>query len=152
MKTKTILIGLGVAVVGLAILGAAKVKNLADIFDKMSIKPVGIRKISFLNLSSTKFNLDVRLVNPTNQAFSVNGVVATLTRLVIYYKGKYLAEADLNISEIEVPANGSVVISDIPVTADNLAALEVLFDFGNLNMKNLEITATVSALGIEYQI
>jgi hypothetical protein len=152
MKAKTVLLGIGVAVAGLALVGWQKAKNLKDTFDMMSLVPVGIRKVDFISLTTTKLNVDIRLVNPTTQAFSINGVVATLKRLVVYYKGKYLGSADLNISAIDVPANGTALIKDIPVTVENLAAITVLLDLGNIDMKNLQITATIEALGSEYQI
>lgn len=152
MKAKTVLIGLGIAIGGLALVGWQKAKSLKDTFDKMSIVPVALRKVDFISLTTTRLNVDVRLVNPTQQAFSVSGVVATLKRLIVFYKGKYVGSADLNITAFDVPANGTSLIKDIPLTVENFAALSILLDIGNIDMKNLQITATIEALGSEYQI
>lgn len=151
MKTSHLIIG-GVAVIGaVSYLGYKKVESLADTFDKMTIKPVGARNFK-PSWGSLKFNLDVALHNPTAQDFAVNGMVATLKRLVMNYKGQFLGYADLNIDEISIPKFNTLVIRDLPITVGTGILIQNLLSVTSLDFNDLQITAVIEALGSEFTI
>lgn len=151
MKAKTILIGAGLAIVGVALLGYTKVTDLQWIFSKMTIKPVAIRKIK-ISFSSISFNLDIQLTNPTTQDFAVNGYGARLTKVIVSKNGKPLGVSIVNMGEISVPAYGSFVIKDVPVIVIPSVVLENLDTIFQTGIEDLQISSVIEVLGEEYVI
>jgi len=160
MKTKNILITAGVAIGAIALLGYRKATNLQYVFERMTITPAGVRNVKLTNFGSLiKFELDVKLTNPTSQAFAVNGMVATLRALQISYKGKHFGDAFVNIDEISIPPYNSLVIKNLPVSVqtttvlDSLSTISSVNDLMNIiNINDIKITAIIEALGTEYTI
>ena len=103
MKTKTVLIVAGVAVVGLALLAAKKALNMKAIFDQMKIWPSNISNFN-LNLTKMSFDLDFAIQNPTNEDFSVTGAnIVRIKRVTAFRNGTYLGETNVDLTEINIP-------------------------------------------------
>lgn len=152
MKLKHILIASGLFIGAAAAFGYQKVKNLQAIFDKMSIKPVDI---SGLNVGAVriKFKLDIKIVNPTNEYFSVSGAsVARLKTLSIFRNGDYLGTANLDLEEIDIPANSYKLLKYVPFEVDTLNLVTNIFSMASVDISQLTIVATVDVLGTEYII
>lgn len=149
MKTKTILITAGIAITGLAILGYKKVTELQATFDKMTLYPVGVRNVK-LGWLQTRLDIDVAFKNPTNMDFAVNGVVATLRRIYVNYKGKVLGVAEVNIDSITIPAYQTLVLKNLTVTVSNTDLLESAISLTEISLSDLQISAVVDVMGNEF--
>lgn len=151
MKTKTLLITAGIAIAGIALLGYKKVTDLQATFDRMSLYPVGVRNIK-VGWLQTKLDIDVAFKNPTNMDFAVNGVVATLRRIYVNYKGKVLGVAEVNIDSISIPAYQTLVIKDLTVIASNPDLLQNVIALTSISLSDLQITAVVDVMGTEFTL
>lgn len=139
----------------LAIFGYKKVQKLKSIFDKMTMTPNNIYGVD-INWQRVAFTMDVNLSNPTNDDFYVTGsVAAELNKINIFYKGKYLANANLNsLNEVSVPAKGEMIIPGIGVEIPVVAILQnsLIFDPTNFSMNDITVSGVVTAFGTEYLI
>lgn len=151
MKTKTLLITAGIAIAGIAVLGYKKATDLQATFDKMSLYPVGVRNIK-VGWLQTKLDIDVAFKNPTNMDFAVNGVIATLRRIYVNYKGKVLGVAEVNIDSISIPAYQTLVIKDLTVIASNPDLLQNVIALTSISLSDLQITAVVDVMGTEFTL
>lgn len=150
--TKTILITAGIALLAGAAFAVKKVKMLQAVFDRMTIKPQNISgtKIGLMQLD---FKLDIKITNPTPEAFSVSGAsLAILKSIRLYRKGKFLGKADLNLRELEIQPRSSYVLKHIPFSVTAAAVLENLMTIETLSPSELSIVAIVEVLGSEYEI
>jgi hypothetical protein len=151
-KVKYILISLGIIAVGTSVIAANKIATLKNIFDKMTIVPVGISKLK-INLTSISFLLDIKITNPTGDDFAISGFsVASLRKLNIFYKGNYLGSAAANITEISIPKQNELIIHDIPVEVATQAILQNIMTITNISINDITIEAVVSVAGNEYKI
>jgi|GEM_PF-1654848 len=148
---KKILITGGVIIVGLALMGWSKAKNLTKVFAKMDIFPSGIKNID-LNWKRLFFKMDITFTNGSNEDLSLNGYVVTLKRLDIYYGGKYVASAYPYLTSISIPANNSLIVHDIPVEIPLTALPNILLQITDFNLSLLKVNATIDVLGKEYLI
>jgi len=151
MKTKTILITAGLALAGIALIGYKKVTDLQATFDKMKLYPVGVRNIK-IGWLQTKLDIDVAFKNPTNMDFAVNGVIATLRRIYVSYKGKTLGVAEVNIDSISIPAYQTLVIKNLTVIASNPDLLQNALSLTEISISDLQITAVVDVMGNEFTL
>jgi len=152
MKAKKIALIAGLAVVGLALFTYNKVNALKQVFERMTVWPTGISNIK-LNLTTLSFKLDISVRNPTDTAFSVTGAsIATLKRIVVSRNGKFLGQADVDISDIEIPAYGTSHFKDLPFTVSLENILTNILDDTTLNINELSITAVIEVLGQSYTI
>lgn len=151
---KNILIGASLLLVGFAVYGKQKVSQIQAIFDQMTIKPVGFSNVNFsIKAATLSLNLDIKLSNNTVDGLYVTGLsLASLDRLIIYYKGILLGEANVNIGEISIPAYSYIVLNDIPVTVDAINILDQGLALLSFNINDLTIVGEISALGTTYQI
>ena len=114
MNMKTILGVAAVAVGGSLFLGRNKIneyRNLADSleFDITSVKGVKLQGANVV------FDVDIKITNPTNVAVNVPGDLLLVKTLHFYTpSGKKIGVAHPNISNIQMPANGSREITNIP--------------------------------------
>ena len=157
--TKKILIFGALAVAGVSLLGYQKSKRLQAIFDKMTIRPNSLPKNIEASLTQISFEIDVLLSNPTGEDFAVSGYVATLTQVMVYFRGKFLGVANVMIDEIAVPRMGQLVLQDIRVVVatktimSNIMTIsDQLQSLGSLNINDLTFTGVVNVLGTNYEI
>jgi hypothetical protein len=149
---KKILFGV-IAIISLfAIYGYKKAKDMADIFAKITVKPNSLPKDVKINFNTISFTIDILMENPTVDDFAVTGYIATLSKVKVFYKQKYLGEAKVNIYEISVPGKGQLILHDIPVVlpVDNI--LSNATDFLNLNINDLTFTGIIDVAGNEFEI
>lgn len=156
MKAKTILIGAGIALLAGVAFAAKKLKTLQAVFDEMTISPADISDFKVKGtfpFFEIHFKLDIKITNPTTEAFSVSGAsLAVLKSISIYRKGEFLAKADLNLTELIIQPKSSVVIKYIPFTASAVNVLQNALTMSSININELTIIATVEVLGTEYEI
>lgn len=144
----------GGALVFSSIVGFKKVSKIKTIFDAMEIKPDSYSKFDF-NLSEAKirFNLNVLLSNKTNEDLYVTGVsVATLKQIQLYYKGAFIGTANVNISEISIPANKLLLIKNIPIEVQAVNVLQNIKSLINFDINLLTVNGIIEVLGITYVI
>ncbi|WP_299431593.1 hypothetical protein [uncultured Aquimarina sp.] len=135
--------------------GSKKVTEIKGVVDKLKLNVNGIRDLK-ISSGGLKFNIDLNIQNPTSQNLDLNTAqVVTLSKLKFFAKnGDFLGESFPNLTNIQIPANGSV---NIP----NLETFVKVSNFGNLlnnvlqlfsNPSNLKVSAELSALGQTYTI
>lgn len=152
MKAKTVFIGVGLFLAGLAYVGWQKIQALKAVFDKMTIRPSGISGIS-LNLEYFTFKLSFEIHNPTAEAFSVTGAsIAKIKRILVYRSGKFLGQATLNLEELDIPAISSIEIKNVPFQVSVQNIVENLSTIQDLKLSDLTIVCIVEVLGKEYVI
>lgn len=147
-----------VAVV-LAIKAAERAKQLAAIFEKMTIKPYGLpRDVDLVGLKELRFTTDIILTNPTVEDFSVSGYVAVLDKVIVEYRGEFLGSAKVEIEEISVPAKDTLILHDIRIVIatgvllDNLVDLYDMLKSGGGDWKDVTLKGLIDAPGGPYEI
>lgn len=129
MKRGTLLIAGGVALLFLGYQAKRKVERLAAIFSSMTIKPYGLpRDVKLVGLKNLSFVTDIILENPTAEDFSVSGYIAVLESISVHYRDRYLGSALVDVEEVSVPANRTLVLHDLKVTIATGEILDNLFD------------------------
>ncbi len=157
--TKNLILLGGALIAGSFLIGLEKVSKLTAIFDKMTIKPNSLPRNVRASLSQIKFNIDIILSNPTKEDFAVSGYVATLSQVVVYYKGTFLGVAQVAIDQISVPAYQTLVLKNIEIVVatttilNNVSTLATAMDNMTVNLLNdLEFVGVVEVLGSYYEI
>jgi hypothetical protein len=154
MTTKKIIGIAALVIAALALFGYEKVQKLKTIFDKMTMLPVNIHSID-VNFQRLAFTIDIKLSNPTKDNFYATSMgAASLDAIKINYKGKFLANAKVNITDIDVPAQGSIILKDIDVEIPTMALLQnaLTFDYNNISMADISVSGIVTAFGTQYVI
>ncbi|RDI07036.1 hypothetical protein [Flavobacterium sp. AG291] len=157
MKAGTIVIVGGLAILGIAVLTAKKVLVLKAVFDRMKIWPSDISNVKLKNFTELSFNLNFMLQNPTNESFSVSGAnIVTLKRVSIYKNGTYFGQADVNLTELEIPANSTTELKNLPFKVSLTSLLDNLANMTEFDVTSittgLSVEAVVEVLGSEYVI
>lgn len=153
---KKIAIG-GLLVLGLGLVLFKKVTNLQYAFGKMSIGQYGIpRNIQvhapFSPDGYIRFTTDVALKNNSEEDFNLSGnLIVTLKRLAFIFQGTTIGVANVNITEIAVPAYGEKIISNVEVV---VSAKNLLSNISNVlsMIKQFSIVGYVDVFGVEYMI
>jgi len=137
-----------------------KINTAIDVFDKITIKPFSLPK-------SIKFSepnwlgipqridlmMDIVINNPDYQDLSVSGFgVATLKSVDVFFKNALIGSANLMLDEIEVPAQSSYVIKNVPFTGRTLSILSNAEAFANANINDFRFVSKLELAGIEYEI
>lgn len=149
LKTKTkIIIGIVVILVLISFYGYKKAMKLKALFEKITISPTGFRNLK-MSLSDIRLNVDVSMFNPTGDNFEVSGYIATLNRLNFFYNGKYLATAKPLLSEISIPANNELKISNVPVVLPTSSVLAYAMEFLTFDINKLSVEAVIEVAGTE---
>lgn len=149
LKTKTkIIIGIVVILVLISFYGYKKAMKLKALFEKITISPTGFRNLK-MSLSDIRLNVDVSMFNPTGDNFEVSGYIATLNRLNFFYNGKYLATAKPVLSEISIPANNELKISNVPVVLPTSSILAYAMEFLTFDINKLSVEAVIEVAGTE---
>lgn len=159
MSLKKIVVGAGiVAVVGYFLL-KDKAEKLIEQFKKITILPVDFKKLNVKwndGKPYISFNLDLKFKNPTPQNFNANGIVVTLKRLLFYDKNNvFLGGSNVNITSLNIPANSSVILPNIPIVLDlqtTIINAMTIINSGSFNINDIKTEAIISVLGLEYKI
>ncbi len=144
------LLGLAAILGAVYYFGKNKAKDFKVFYKNLKISLLGLSNIGWKN---GKITLDVSLkfANNSDVDFSLStGGALTLNRIFFYSKaGEKLGVANLNMSHIEIPANGSLILKNIPAT---VPITEIEDFFGTAlsifsNIDNLKIKLEITALG-----
>jgi hypothetical protein len=148
---KKLLFGVALTAVAVTAVGYNKLEQIKRIFEKLHIKPANIRnfKISWTALS---FDLDLLIVNPTNETLNINGYLAELRRLNFFYMGQYIGTAKPVINEITIPAQNELLFKNIPVVLPTSTVLQNIASLTSLDVNKLSIEAVIVVSGKEYYI
>lgn len=160
MKSRTILIVAGIVLIVAAALriGYKKAQRLIAIFQKITIEPVAVGNFD-ASLNRIKFTIDLRLTNPSEEAFEVNGLgVGELKEVSVFYNGVFVAKSPVSITEIAIPAEDQLILKNIPVVINQpmlflgtnpALVYEMILNF---KQEKLSTTAVISVAGYEIEI
>jgi len=146
----------GVAVLGLITLGGIvayrKAARIAAIFDLMDIKPIYASKFS-IDGGNLVFKVDVEITNKSEDDLFVSGLgVAKLKKIVFFYEGVQIAEADPNVTAISIESGDTLTLKNIPVRAKIGTLLLNAASLLRLDLNKMTCIGIVDAFGSEYQI
>ena len=154
MNIKTILGATAVAVAGSAFLGKGQYDKYKNVADQMDFQLKNVKDIKFSN-GNALMKVDVELINPTPTAVNIPGKQITIRDIHFYSKTwTKLGTANVNISEIALPANGSRLITNIPVT---ISLANIGKNFSEIwdimiDTSTLEISADLEAFGKSFTV
>lgn len=153
MNLKTILSLGALAATGMVVFGKNKLGSYKYALDSLEFEVDKIKKLRFN--SEISFDIDLKIINPTTTAINIPGEQLVIKTIHFFAKnGNKLGVAHPNISNIVFPANGSRLITNIPVQlslsqiGNNLS--EVL-DIAT-NPDNLLIGVDIEAFGKQFTI
>ncbi len=151
---KTLLAVAGVAVGGGLLLGKNKFDEYRNVLNQMKFKIKSVKGIKLIS-GNVVFDVDMELTNPTDVAITVPGKKLVVKNLHFFTpSGKKLGVASPNISDIDMPANGSRIITNVPATisldAVGSSFSEVLSVV--LDPTKLKVTADLEAFGRSFSV
>ncbi|MDL2141173.1 hypothetical protein QQY79_01465 [Flavobacterium tructae] len=159
MSVKKIVIGAGILAVAGYFYLEQRVKKIIEQFEFVKIYPVAFKKLDAKwndGKPFVTFNLDLKLVNPTAQNFSAQLTAVTLKRILFYdKKNMLLGSANVNVKAINIGANSSTIIPNVPVQMDLQTAITNVLgalNVSNFNSSDIRIEVIVSILGTEHKI
>ncbi|KFF17373.1 hypothetical protein [Flavobacterium hydatis] len=159
MSVKKIVIGAGILAIAGYFYLEQRVKKIIEQFEFVRIYPVAFKKLD-AKWNDAKpfvtFNLDLKLVNPTAQNFSAQLTAVTLKRILFYdKKNMLLGTANVNVKAINIAANSSMIIPNVPVQLDLQTAITNVLgalNVSSFNSSDIRIEVIVSILGTEHKI
>jgi hypothetical protein len=159
MSSTIVKIGIGLGVVAVAIsLFKNKAQKLVSHFNEIAIIPIGFKNFNGKwnnGKPNVSFSLDLNFINPTPTAFSVDGVVLTLKKIVFYdQKGTYIGETNLNMSSLTIAAKASTTVRNVPISLDLQTTLMnaiTVVNSGGFDLSKIKTEVIISILGIEYK-
>lgn len=136
-----------------------KAQKLTAQFSEVKILPIGFKNLGGKwnnGKPNVSFNIDLNFINPTPTAFSADGVILTLKKLVFYdQNGIYLGETALNMSSLNIPAKSSTIVRNVPISLDLQTTLMnaiAIINNGGFSMDKIKTEVVISILGIEYKL
>jgi len=150
---KTVLSLGALAATGIAVFSKGKYGEYKNVINSLQFKIEKIKKVSFQN--GVTFDVDINIINPTNTAIDVPGKQLVIKSIQFFAKnGNKLGVAQPNLSNIQLPANGSRLITNIPV---QLSLSEIGENFSEIldiasNPKNIILSLEVEAFGQAFTI
>lgn len=159
MSVKKIVIGAGILALAGYFYLEQRVKKIIEQFEFVKIYPVAFKKLDAKwndGKPFVTFNLDLKLVNPTAQNFSAQITAVTLKRILFYdKKNMLLGSTNVNVKAINIAANSSTIIPNVPVQLDLQTAITNVLgalNVSNFNSSDIRIEVIVSILGTEHKI
>lgn len=152
-------IGIGIGILAIAInLFKNKAQQLVSQFGDIAIIPVGFKNFTAKwnnGKPRATFNIDLNFINPTPTAFSADGVILTLEKIVFYDQNNiYLGETALNMTSLNIPAKSSVTIRNISIALNLQTTLTnaiLIINSGDFAMDKIKTEVVINILGIEYK-
>lgn len=157
---KNILIAGALAIIGLTLLAKEKLDQTMATFGKIGILPNSLpKKIKFSDYNAIfipqkiDFNMDILIENPDTESLSVTGLgVAKLREVSIYFKNVLLGKTNVELDEINIPAQGRTILKDVAFTGNTLAIGQNLSAFSNPQLADFKFLGTIEILGVDYEI
>lgn len=108
---------LGVGAISLMSFASAKATQASEIFKNILIKIEDITNFHWIGIKKIKFDVTIRLQNPTPQDFSASsGKMIKGKGWILFKKGTQIASGQLHsLSEINLPAYGEYVFEPFTV-------------------------------------
>ncbi|MGB7841142.1 MAG: hypothetical protein WBL21_00015 [Salinimicrobium sp.] len=154
MKIKTILSLGALAATGVAYFGNGKFSKYQQVIKQLTFKLKNARNISFSG-GNVQLKVDVEMINPTPTAIDVPGKLITIQNIHFFsLQGNNLGTATPNLSEISLPANGTRLVTNIPVTIPLSAIGNNITEIISIlsDTSRLKITADIQAFGKQFTI
>lgn len=154
MSIKMILGAAAIAAGGFIYYGKGKYDSYTTVLRNLNFKLKNIKKIKIVSGSIT-FDSDVEIQNSSNIGIDVPGKMVAIKNIHFYSNiGTYLGIATPNISDIQIPANGSRLITNIPV---KVSLQTIGSSFSEIigivsNPDNLQIKADIEAFGKSFTV
>lgn len=144
----------GIAIGALTLLGAKKLQTAKDIAYQLQLKIFSLSNIK-LSLKEVKFNVVVGLHNPTNVDFGFTSTSKIFIKKLNIYndQGQLVASGVSKITDLKIPAGGTIKLPEITVNAPLTAAIQQLFSQSIDNLKyGLEIEAFGHSFTLDYTL
>lgn len=118
MNIKTLLMVSAAAVGGSLLIGGRKVGQYKDVLSSLQFNVKNVSGIKFQS-GNVVFNTDVEIVNPTNTAIDIPGNLLTVKTIHFFTpSNNKIGIAHPNVSNIQLPANGRKILTNVPTTVD----------------------------------
>lgn len=153
MNIKALLSVGALAATGVLVFGKNKVGEYQNVLENLQFEVDQLKNISLKN--GVNFIIDLKVINPTNTPINIPGKQLVIKTIHFYAKnGNRLGIAQPNISDINLPANGSRLIINIPV---QLSISQIGENFSEVlamasNPENLILGVDVEAFGKEFTL
>ena len=150
MKTKIVL-GL---LTGVAIYSTVKYQKIKSSIKKLNIKISRIKSLK-VTWDKIEFDLTFSIHNQTAQSIGVNSYkLLKLTQIEFYSKANhsFLGTSNMNITNIQIPANGVIEIKDVPTSLPLQNLLSNLELFKENIQENLIIKLQFESLGKQFEL
>lgn len=152
-KTKVAL-GLVALTVGV-IYSKNEAERIKTHFDNIKIIPAWLSDLSLKwnnGFPVLHFKVDFKFINPLPEPFIMNGLFATLKRIIIYDgTGKALGVSTPNIGRLAIPANGVATLPKVPFMLDAKLLLKNILDYKNIKLDSFKFESIISILGTEHK-
>ena len=130
-----------------------KFNNWKAILPKLQAFPTGFRNLNATSGIAT-FNIDVTIVNPTDEDFNPDMIVAVLQKINVKDKvGNKIASINVNRSYIKIPAKSKIVLQNLLV---EVPIWQSLLNWQNLtaikSFNDIKLESIITVLGKEYVI
>ena len=149
---KKAIIGIGIFAVTAYYYSRSKINDIENIIPNLQPKINTLNAINF-GPGIINLNIDLKLTNTTTSSFNANtGSALKLEKAEVFTPGGIkIAEAIKEVSNINLPAYGSVIIQniDVAIFTENLESIAIELITGDL-LNNLIINAHIEALGKKY--
>ena len=131
-----------------------KVKSTANALDKIKVKISGLNNVN-ISLKSIKLQIDLTLENHSNLDIGVKTFeLIKIKRIDFYnrYNQEYIGSADVDISNIKIPAGDKTVIKNIPLKIPVKNLINNLSVFKGDVKNNVNIIIVLDTMGKEYAL
>lgn len=124
----------------------SKGKQVVQAYNNIETKVVGVRNVK-AGISAFTMDIDVLVSNTGDVPIDVNtGGLVTLTKVNLFSaKGTLIGTSTPGATNLNIPANGSQLIKNIPTSINSAYVLEALTDINNV--KNVTTTIEIQVAG-----
>lgn len=124
----------------------SKGKQVVQAYKNIETKVVGVRNVK-AGISTFTMDIDVLVSNTGGVSIDVNtGGLVTLTKVNLFSaKGTLIGTSTPGATNLNIPANGSQLIKNIPTSINSAYVLEALTDINNV--KNVTTTIEIQVAG-----
>lgn len=124
----------------------SKGKQVVQAYKNIETKVVGVRNVK-AGISAFTMDIDVLVSNTGGVPIDVNtGGLVTLTKVNLFSaKGTLIGTSTPGATNLNIPANGSQLIKNIPTSINSAYVLEALTDINNV--KNVTTTIEIQVAG-----
>lgn len=148
---KKLLIG---SVAAITMFTVKKAKKAKDVINSLKVKITKLR-IGSIDLSMIKLFLDLTIVNESSQDLGLTTFKLLKIKEIKFFNkinNKFLATAFVDIHDLQIKSNDSLILHNIPVELQTKNVFENLSIFKGDVQKNLRIVLTLDTMGKQYEL